>query len=84
MERNTITSLADLQPGDRFVYPKKTDDVWQIISKTKDFVSVNKFNAEGVKLFKHDELKKGTTQVRFLRHTTPVEHFVSGIPNNIK
>lgn len=68
MERNTITTLGELQVGDRFTYPRRVD-VWTVTEQIPPKnTAVNQFLPWGDKIHKFDEMKKNSTQVRFLRH----------------
>jgi hypothetical protein len=71
MDRNTITTISELAIGDRYVNPRHPSDVWQVISKGPKYVTVNRFDEQGKRVLKYDQLKKGTDTVRFLRHTSP-------------
>jgi len=68
MDRNTMTTLGELQKGDRFVYQRKQNDVWEVVSITNNYVSVNQF-LSGQKTHTHDIIQKKGIKVRFLRHT---------------
>jgi hypothetical protein len=69
MERNTMTTIGELQIGDRFVYLKKLNDVWEVVSKTGNYASVNQFPFPGQKKHTHDVIQNKNIKVRFLRHT---------------
>ncbi|KAA2245512.1 hypothetical protein F0L74_06015 [Chitinophaga agrisoli] len=71
MNRNTKTTLSELRIGDRFHFLKDFA-VWQIIEKTRTHVAVNqpKPGTEiAAFIHRHHELKKGKTEVIFMRHT---------------
>jgi hypothetical protein len=70
MKRNEITTLDALRVGDRFTYLKRVD-AWQVVEKEKGKVAVNQFLPWGDKIHRHDDVKPGKIQVRFLRHTRP-------------
>lgn len=71
MQRQTIATLAELRPGDRFNYMKRVD-VWQVVKQTSGYTAVNQFMPWKQAVHMHDELKKNTTPVKFLRHTKPL------------
>ena len=74
MQPKTQTTLNQLRIGDSYVYPKRQDP-WRVMARAdkNGRVAVNQISVSDRKpIFKHDELKKGSTTVIFLRHTVPV------------
>lgn len=71
MKRNTLTSINQLRFGDRFRNPKNVD-VWEVVTVTDKVVTVNQPGLGGVFMHLHHEMRKGTTEVIFLRHTKPL------------
>ncbi len=68
MNRNTSTLLGELQKGDRFKYPGKTD-AWEVIAQVGKTTDCNQFNPQGDRLHVNDIAKRSSAQVIFLRHT---------------
>ena len=74
MNPKTTTTLAQLRLGDSFVFPKRQDP-WRVMARADKSgrVAINQIStADRKPLWKHDELKRGKTEVLFLRHTIPV------------
>lgn len=71
MQRNTITTLAQLRDGDRFTFVGK-EEVWQKTGAYGTQITFNKFTDSGNQVFKYDEKKLGKTGCRFVRHTVPM------------
>lgn len=71
IQRNEIVNLRDLKEGDRFVF-LKSDVVWQVMGHLGSSTAVNRVFENGNKLLKHDELKRGSTQVKYLRSTKTI------------
>lgn len=72
MQRKTLTTLKELRIGDSFVFVKK-DQPWRVMARADKSgkVAINQvINYNPV--HKYDELRKGNSQVIFLRHTIPV------------
>lgn len=69
MHTNTITTLGQLQTGDRFRFLRK-NDVWQVTKQERNKTHFNKFTEGGVQVFKYDEVRSSSSQCQFLRHTT--------------
>jgi hypothetical protein len=73
LKANTITTLGELRDGDRFVFQGK-NEVWEVTGNPSNgYVPFNQFVADGVKKNRHDDLKKINKDVKFLRHTKPLE-----------
>lgn len=72
MQQKTMTTLNQLRIGDSFVFPRRTD-VWRVMARAdkKGRVAINQI-VNGRAIFAYDELKKGSKEVMFLRHTIPV------------
>lgn len=68
IQRNDIVNLRDLQEGDRFVF-LKSDVVWQVMGHIGSSTAVNRVFENGNRLLKFDELKRGSTLVKYLRST---------------
>lgn len=71
MQRNTITTLAQLRKGDRFTFTGK-EEVWQKTGCYGSNVTYNKFTDGGIAILKYDEKKADKTSCRFVRHTVPL------------
>lgn len=71
MERNTITTIGKLEVGDRFVFIKRPDDVWEVIQQLPKYTVINQTLGNGNKVHKYDDMKKHAIQVKFMRHTEP-------------
>ena len=71
MQRKTQTTLGELRIGDRFVYNARRVDPWQVMARAdkNGKVAVNQINYDGKPIHRHDDLKKKSTTVVFLRHT---------------
>jgi hypothetical protein len=72
MERNTLTTLGQLQDGDRFTFPTH-NKVWQVTGRFGKSICYNQFNDAGQQLLKYHLVKNGAVAVRFLRHTNTTE-----------
>lgn len=71
MNRNQLTTLAELREGDRFRYPSR-NEAWEVINQGGKNTFVNQFTPNGKRLHVHDIIKKSDTPVVFLRHTRPL------------
>ena len=70
MKRNDIVQLKELREGDRFTYLKRVDP-WQVMENAGAKVAVNQVLPWGKTIHRHNDVKPGHMQVRFLRHTRP-------------
>jgi hypothetical protein len=72
MQSKTLTPLGSLRLGDSFVFQKRTD-VWRVISRSENgkWTFINQV-MNGKQIYKHDEQKRSSVVVMFLRHTVPV------------
>jgi hypothetical protein len=72
MQSKTLTTLGSMRLGDSFVFQKRTD-VWRVISRSVNgkWTFINQvMNVK--QIYKHDEQKRSSVVVMFLRHTIPV------------
>lgn len=65
-----MTTLGELQVGDRFTFPGKRD-VYEVTEKMKSSVLYN--GTEPATKTKYDQFKTRDAKVRFLRSTKPKE-----------
>lgn len=72
MQRKTLTTLNQLRKGDVFVFLKK-DQPWRVTGRTDNNrqVTINQF-INGNPIYKYDEMKSGSMQIIFMRHTIPL------------
>lgn len=74
MQRNTNSPLGNLRTGDRFYFPDKPAEVWQITGSKvkKPFVAYNRID-KGKNWYLHDRQTTAFAIVRFLRHTENIK-----------
>lgn len=69
MERNTKTTINELQPGDRFYFISDTKRVaYQVVSHTGKYANYNIVNERGESRWQYDRISTHLKQVMFLRN----------------
>lgn len=70
MERNTKTTVGNLQPGDRFYFISDSKRLaYQLMEFKGSYGAYNIVNEKGGKRWQYDKMSSATKEIIFLRHT---------------